>query len=189
MLDSALDGGFQNPSTDSAYAFRAALGAMARPGSIETLDLAHGPAPLSPAAAGLLLTLCDGETPLWLAPDFDIPEMRAWIAFHTGAPLCNPNEAQFAIGTWDHLMPLDTFAIGTPEYPDRSTTLIVELPKLTQNGARLTGPGIQTATHLSLPSTREFQQNHLLFPCGMDFFFTAGTHLAALPRSTQVEAT
>ncbi len=188
MLDTALDGGFQNPSTDSAHAFRAALSAMARPGKIEPLNLAKGPAPLSPAAASLLLTLCDGETPLWLAPDFDTPELRAWIAFHTGAPLCDPKQAQFAIGAWEHLLPLDAFAMGTPEYPDRSTTLIVEMPSLTQSGARLTGPGIKTETHLSLPSIAVFQRNHMLFPCGLDFFFTAGTNLAALPRSTQVEA-
>ncbi len=188
MLDTALDGGFENPSTDSAIAFRAALSAMARPGTIETLDLAKGPKPLSPAAASLLLTLCDGETPVWLAPDFDTPDLRNWIAFHTGAPLCAAKDAQFAIGTWTHLLPLDAYSIGTAQYPDRSTTLIVEMPTLTPSGTRLSGPGIKTETCLSLPSITEYQHNHMFFPRGLDFFFTAGTDLAALPRSTQVEA-
>ena len=40
---------------------------------------------------------------------------------------------------------------------------------------------------LPLPDTEAFQDNHLLYPQGLDFFFTAGTRIAALPRSTKVE--
>ncbi|MEZ5722455.1 MAG: phosphonate C-P lyase system protein PhnH [Paracoccaceae bacterium] len=68
-----------------ARAFRAALTVLARPGRIETIRGGSAPLPVSPAAATLLLTLCDGETPLHLAGDHDAPEVRALIAFHRRA--------------------------------------------------------------------------------------------------------
>ena len=186
MLDETLSGGFQNPPVQSADAFRAALNVMARPGRIETLGGASAPAPVSAAAATLLQTLCDRETPLYLAPGHDTPAVREWIAFHIGAPICNPETAQFALGRWQAFGPLAAFPIGTPDYPDRSTTLIVEMDILSATGPRLSGPGIKTEARLLLPTTDAFQTNRALFPLGHDFFFTAGSHLAALPRSTHV---
>jgi alpha-D-ribose 1-methylphosphonate 5-triphosphate synthase subunit PhnH len=94
----------------------------------------------------------------------------------------------FALGTWPSLQPLARFAIGTAEYPDRSATLIVELPALATGGARLAGPGIETTAVLALPDPTAFVANHSLNPLGLDFFFTCGAKLAALPRSTRVEA-
>lgn len=188
MLDQTVTGGFRTPPVDAAHAFRAAMSVMARPGRIETLDMASAPTPVSQAAAGLLLTLCDAETPLYLAPGHDTDEVRSWVAFHIGAPIVPRGQAQFAIGTWQALGPLAAYPVGTPEYPDRSTTLIVELQSLSQSGARLAGPGIQTEARLSLPAIDPFQANRALFPQGHDFFLTAGTQLAALPRTTRVEA-
>lgn len=187
MRDEGLSGGFENPAVQSARAFRGALSALARPGRIETISGATAPAPVSPAAATLLLTLCDGETPLFLAPGHDTPELRAWVAFHIGAPVTPASEAMFALGRWPALAPLDGYRIGTPEYPDRSATLIVELEALSADGARLTGPGIETEARLTLPETAALRANRSLFPLGLDFFFTAGTSLAALPRTTIVE--
>ena len=114
--------------------------------------------------------------------------VRDWITFHTGAPLVERARASFALGPWQALLPLTDYPVGSAEYPDRSTTLIVEMPTLTQTGARLTGPGIETAAALSLPDIAAFQRNAALYPLGLDFLFTAGDHLAALPRSTRVEA-
>ena len=124
MADDVLTGGFGNAPVQSARAFRAALNALARPGRIEPLAGGVAPAPVSPAAATLLLTLCDAETPLHLAPGHDTEAVRAWIAFHIGAPLVGPDRAMFALGRWQALAPLDRFAIGTADYPDRSATLI-----------------------------------------------------------------
>ena len=187
MLTSDLSGGFADIPREAAIAFRAALEAMARPGTIHTVAGAQPPAPLSPAAGALILTLCDPETPLWLAPALDVPAVRDWITFHCGAPLVGRAHAQFAVGDWAALAPLGDFAIGTPEYPDRSATLIVQMPALAPTGARLTGPGIRDAAHLSLPEIAPFAANRALFPLGLDFFFTAGREIAALPRSTKVE--
>lgn len=188
MLDQSLSGGFANPPVDSAKAFRAALSALARPGRIEDIGGATAPAPVSPAAAALVLTLCDAETPLYLAPGHDGQDMRDWVAFHIGAPIVGPDEAQFALGTWGALGPLTAYPVGDAEYPDRSATLIVELDALEPKGARLTGPGIKDQAHLNLPEITAFQANRALFPLGLDFYFTAGGQIAGLPRSTRVEA-
>ncbi|WP_417721446.1 phosphonate C-P lyase system protein PhnH [Salipiger sp.] len=186
-MPDGLTGGFADAPVMAARAFRAALDAMARPGRLHRVEGAEAPAPVSVAAAVLLLTLCDRETPLYLAPGHDGPEVRDWVAFHTGAPLAGREEAVFALGRWEALAPFDGYRIGTPDYPDRSATLIAELDSLSEEGARLTGPGIRTEARLSLPRSVEFRRNRALFPLGRDMIFTCGDTLAALPRTTIVE--
>lgn len=186
MQATTLAGGFDNPAIGSAHAFRSVMEAMARPGTIHTITGTVPPAPLSVAAGTVLLTLCDTDTPVYLAGNTDHEDVRAWLAFHTGAPLTGPSHAVFAIGNWDALMPLSGYPVGTPDYPDRSTTLIVESADLNAQGATLRGPGIKSEATLSLPETRAFQSNRTLFPLGLDFIFTCGDRIAALPRSTEV---
>ena len=186
MSTTAMIGGFQNASHQSARAFRALMNVLARPGQIEELTGGQAPAPVSEAAATLLLTLADKDTPIYLAAGWDLPEVRDWITFHTGAPFGGPEEAAFALGDWASLQPVTRFAIGTSEYPDRSTTMIVEMPQLSAQGAALRGPGIKDVAHLSLPEEAAFKANARLFPLGLDFYFTAGAQVAALPRTTQV---
>lgn len=181
-----LSGGFADPARDAAHAFRAVLQAMARPGTIHRVA-GHDAPGLSPAAATVLLTLTDATTPLHLAGGLDCPDLRHWIAFHTGAPASPAEGAAFAIGRWDDLHPLSRFDLGQPAYPDRSATLIVETARLADDGPRLTGPGIRDSARLSLPETTAFQQNRALFPLGFDVILTCGDRIAALPRSTIVE--
>jgi alpha-D-ribose 1-methylphosphonate 5-triphosphate synthase subunit PhnH len=181
-------GGFANPPVDSAHGFRAAMNAMARPGKIQRISGATPPAGISPAAGCLLLTLCDPETGVYLAPDVDSEDLRGWLTFHTGAPVVAAEQADFALGGWAALMPLERFRIGTAEYPDRSATLIVEMPSLDAPNAQLQGPGIKDSAHLALPELDAFQRNALLYPLGVDFFFTCAGSVAALPRSTQISA-
>ena len=186
MQVQVLEGAFANAPIENAVAFRAAMNALARPGQIETISGAKPPAPLSVAAGSLILMLCDAETPVSLSGSFDTAMIRDWIIFHTGAPIVSPDEAVFAIGKWKSLLPLSQFAIGTAQYPDRSATLIVECDELSSQGETLTGPGIKATAQLSLPDTQTFQHNAKLFPLGLDFFFTSGSQVAALPRTTKV---
>lgn len=188
MRAEALSGGFIEAPIQSARAFREILEAMARPGTIHRVAGARPPMPLSPAAGTVLLTLCDSTTPLFLAGDFDCPDVRDWVAFHIGAPLVSPQKAAFALGQWDDLHPVSRFSLGLPDYPDRSATLIVEQDRLTNHGPTLTGPGIEAAAWLNLPETASFRANRALFPLGFDTIFTSGDSIAALPRSTRVEA-
>ncbi|TCP42429.1 phosphonate C-P lyase system protein PhnH [Rhodovulum marinum] len=188
MQVQALTGGFDDAPRAAAIAFRAMLEAMARPGRIFDIAGAAPPAPLSVAAGTALLVLADGTTPVHLAGGHDTADLRDWITFHTGAPLCGRAEASFAVGGWQALLPLDDWRIGQPDYPDRSATLIVEMAALVPAGARLTGPGIETEHRLGLPEVAGFRANAALFPLGLDFLFTAGARIAALPRTTKVEA-
>lgn len=186
MITDSLAGGFAAPPTDAAFAFRALLDALARPGTIQTLRGATPPAPLSVAAGTLALTLLDGSTPVHLAGAHDTPALRDWLTFHTSAPLVAAEEAAFAFGTWEALLPLDRFAIGTADYPDRAATLVIDGPDLSASGAWLEGPGIKAHARLSLPATAPFIANRALFPLGFDCFLTAGDRIAGLPRSTIV---
>ena len=87
MDHASLAGGFSDPPHQSADAFRAVMQAMARPGRIYDLGGAVPPAPLSIAAGTVIMTLCDSETGMHLVGGYDVPEVRDWITFHTGAPL------------------------------------------------------------------------------------------------------
>lgn len=184
MQAAALTGGFTDPAPEAARAFRAVLNAMARPGVVERVAGALPPAPLSVAAGVLLLTLTDRTTPIFLSLSHDLPLIRDWIAFHTGAPPAPAQEAVFALGDWEGLQPLSRFAIGTPDYPDRSATLIVEVAALAPATHRLTGPGIRGASVQRLPGVRPEAR----FPLGLDLILTCGDSLAGLPRTTSAEA-
>lgn len=179
--------GFADPARDAARAFRQVLDAMAHPGRIVTLKGASAPALCSDAAAMALLVLADSTTPLHLAGAYDCGAMRDWVAFHLGAPLCDPQDAVFALGDWDALAPLSRYPEGTPDYPDRSATLIIERPELRAEGVRLTGPGIETEAWLNLPDPVLLQANAARFPLGCDLLLTCGSSIAALPRSTRLE--
>lgn len=181
-----LTGGLADAARDGAHSFRAVLNAMARPGTVVELTAGHGPAPISPAAATVLLTLCDRTTPLHLAGAHDNQGLREWIAFHCAAPIVGAEAAVFVLGHWNALLPVDRFAIGTPEYPDRSATLIVDGHDFDGPAACLSGPGIRGTAALSLPDKPAFAANHALFPLGWDAILTSGTRLAALPRSTEI---
>lgn len=185
MQQQALEGGFSSPPTDAAHAFRAVMNAMAQPGKITQITGAEPPSPMSIAAGTVLLTLCDPETPIFLGAHHDTPAIRDWIAFHTGAPIVGEAKAMFAVGQWSDLSTAN-FAIGTPEYPDRSATLIVEMSELSDHGPTLRGPGIKDSANMSLPDMPIFQSNAALFPLGLDFIFTCGDRLAGLPRTTKV---
>ena len=181
-----LDGGFTDAPAQSARAFRAILTALSQPGTIVTLDGAQPPAPLSVAAGVAALVLLDSTTPVHLAGAHDCDAVRDWLTFHTGARFVGAEDAVFAIGTWATLTPVTRFAVGTPEYPDRAATLIVEMDALAATGTTLRGPGIDGQAALTLPEIAAFKTNRALFPLGFDTLLTSGAQIAGLPRSTIV---
>ncbi len=181
-----LSGGFTQAPQQAAVAFRACLEALARPGQWQQIAGAHPPPPVSPAAGAVLLTLVDPAVRLHLAASHDRPDVRSWIAFHCGAPFVGANEADFALGNWPALQPVTRFATGTPDYPDRSVTLIVDQPPGASN-ARLSGPGIKTEAQACLPGIDAFVANRACFPLGFDCLFTDAGQVMGLPRSTRVE--
>ena len=186
---------FTDPARESQAAFRAVLRAMARPGAVMACggSLAT-PAPLSHAAAAAILTLADFETPLWLAPSFRASEAGAYLAFHSGAPLAaSPDKAAFALVDAEaDPLELSRFSQGAPDYPDRSTTIVLQLRSLSE-GARLdlSGPGVRGEARLSIePLPRDFlaqwAANRAAFPQGVDLILAAGAQVAGLPRSVRI---
>jgi alpha-D-ribose 1-methylphosphonate 5-triphosphate synthase subunit PhnH len=186
--------GLADPAHDAQRLFRAVLDAFSHPGCIvELVDAPAGPGGLCVAATGCLLTLADRDTPLWLAPAFGCEAVRDYLRFHTGAPLVTERaEATFAVLSHDSAE-LTGFAIGTDSYPDRSATLVIEVPGLGRGAMRSwRGPGIDGTRRVAIDGLdasfwQAWAENHALFPCGVDVLFVAGRQLTALPRSIAVE--
>jgi alpha-D-ribose 1-methylphosphonate 5-triphosphate synthase subunit PhnH len=189
--------GLADPPLDSQRIFRSVLEALSRPGRIVDMPVEiQAPVPLHPATAAVSLTLLDFDTPLWLDEASARPEVVEWLKFHCGVPLASePGAAQFAVVAEAERMPgLDAFDAGTAEHPERSATVIVQVQALIGGtGRRLTGPGIAGEVRLDVagvPATfwAWASDNHARFPRGIDVVLSAGRVLAALPRSTRVEA-
>lgn len=192
-----LAAGFADPVHDAQRCFRKIMNAMARPGTLQALETAglKPPAPLSPVAAAIALTLFDYDTPVWLDAPFARSEaVKTFLRFHTGAPIVSePVEAAFAlIADPAHLSSLGKFHQGTLEYPDRSATVILAGQTLSNDGpVHLSGPGIETETAFSAaPVSPAFwdqvKSNNAQFPRGVDVIFAGSAELAALPRSTTI---
>lgn len=193
---SDLAPGFADPVMQAQATFRRLMAAMAAPGSVhEAGDCTTAPAPLEPATAALLLTLLDFDTPLWLDSRAATEPVRDWLRFHTGAPIAaEPSVAAFAVvADAASMPPLAAFAAGDPSYPDRSTTVVIQVADLEQHGGwRISGPGIRGRARFGahpLPDdfVAQWRANHALFPLGIDVVLTAGERLAALPRTTLIE--
>ena len=187
-----LAAGLPDGVHDAQQAFRAVLDALARPGQIRVIGPALPGVALGGAMARLLLSLCDDDTPVWWhSESAGLPH---WLRFHVGAPVADaPETASFAVFT--HLeqgLNLAGFATGTATAPEFSTTLLIELPSLT-NGPVLAwhGPGIQTVQRVGLQGLpndfwSQWQANHADFPQGVDVIFTCGEYALGLPRTTRV---
>lgn len=190
------EGGFADPVGASQTVFRALMDAMARPGSVHALPVVTAPpAPLTTSAAALIATLADADTPVWLDPALSrIPEVREWIVFHTGATVVEtPSVAAFAVvAAPQNLSALNGFSLGSQEFPDRSTTIILQVLTLSEGTLFvLEGPGIKDrATLAPAPMPQHFveqwQSNRAAFPRGVDLVLAGPDCVAALPRSTRL---
>jgi alpha-D-ribose 1-methylphosphonate 5-triphosphate synthase subunit PhnH len=189
--------GFADQVFDAQVSFRAVMDAMANPGRVEKLAIApDAPAGLAPALAAAALTLIDHDTPVFLDHAFaQDREIAASLSFHTGCRFVDdPSRAAFAlVGDPARCPDLARFGQGTLEYPDRSTTLFIQVERLDgEGGLVLTGPGVKGARNLAaapLPSAfgDQLRANRQRFPQGVDLLFCCGDRLAGLPRSTRVE--
>lgn len=185
-----LSRGFADPVLEAQAAFRAVLEAMSRPGRVLGAGSAlTPPAPLDPAAAAVLLTLADADTPLWLDAG---AEAETWLRFHCGAPLVRePGAATFALAVREPPA-LAALAQGTEEEPQRGATLVLQVAALEEGaGWRLTGPGIAREHRLRVDGApagflAAWAANRAAFPCGVDVVLCAGDRLAALPRTVQI---
>jgi len=191
-----LSTGFADGVVSAHSTFRSVMDAMARPGSVQKIVAAVGtPWPLMPGTAAIALTLFDHDTPIWLDRRMsETPEVENWLKFHSGAPVVtDPSVCGFAVVVDGATLPdLERFSSGTAEYPDRSTTLILQVESLTQGCAyELRGPGINGAVVLRAKTEPKdlFERlavNATLFPRGIDVVLVSDDEIVALPRTTRL---
>lgn len=193
-----LPAGFADKVLSAQSTFRSVMDAMARPGRVHRIAATAGtPAGMMRGSAAIALTLFDHDTPIWLDPALsETSDVSKWLKFHTSAPvIADTSIASFAlVGDPANLPPLDRFAFGSNEYPDRSTTLILQVGRLTE-GARfeLRGPGIDgTAILRAEIQPRDLFErlavNSALFPRGIDVVLVHDDAIVAIPRTTRLVA-
>lgn len=185
---------FKDPVHDAQQTFRALLDALARPGIPQATAELTVPEGLTPSCAAACLTLLDLETMMWLQPG--LPEVaRSWLLFHTGCRFVpHPQAADFAL-IWDiETVPsLFDFSWGTAEFPEASTSLLIQLPALWGgNPVTLCGPGILDVITVVAPLPVEFwqqwQEMTADYPLGVDSWCFAGDQVLGLPRTARLQS-
>ena len=191
-----LPAGFADKVLSAQSVFRSVMDAMARPGSIQrSASTAGTPAAVMRGTAAIALTLFDHDTPVWLDGRMSVTaDVAKWLKFHTSAPVVtDPSIASFAlVGDPENLPALDRFAFGSNEYPDRSTTLILQVESLADGAiVELQGPGIDgsAALRASIQPRDLFERlaiNATLFPRGIDVVLVHDDSIVAIPRTTRL---
>jgi alpha-D-ribose 1-methylphosphonate 5-triphosphate synthase subunit PhnH len=193
-----LPTGFADKVLSAQSTFRSVMDAMARPGTVQQVIASVGtPGPMMRGTAAIALTLFDHDTPIWLdARMSETSEVAKWLKFHSGAPVLeDPSVCHFAlIGNGSALPDLSRFSFGTNEYPDRSTTLILQVDSLKHGSAfELSGPGIDGTALLRamiepVDLFERLANNETLFPRGIDVVLVSGEAIVAIPRTTRLVA-
>jgi alpha-D-ribose 1-methylphosphonate 5-triphosphate synthase subunit PhnH len=193
-----LPAGFADKVISAQSTFRSVMDAMARPGSVQHIVAAAGtPAPMMRGSAAIALTLFDHDTPIWLDPLMsETSDVAKWLKFHTSAPVVQDSSiCHFAlIGDGSALPGFDRFSFGSGEYPDRSTTLILQVESLTEGVTfELRGPGIDGTAVLqaAIQPSDLFDRlaiNEALFPRGIDVVLVCDDAIVAIPRTTRLVA-
>jgi alpha-D-ribose 1-methylphosphonate 5-triphosphate synthase subunit PhnH len=184
--DTLIGAGFADLVFQSQGAFRALLAALSEPGlACDLGDAIVPPAGLEAATAVALLTLADYETPIWLPA-----ALRDGPA---GALVDDPARAAFAVIDGAVAEPkLAAFNAGDDQFPDRSTTVLVQCAGLADGETvTLEGPGIAGRRAVAPAGLRpnfwaEVEGNAALYPLGVDLLLVHGAQVLGLPRSTQI---
>lgn len=185
--------GLQDPVLDQQAVFRAVMQALAEPGlTVPAGAVAGESSPLGPVARAIALSLLDFEVQFHLSPSLASAESD--ITFHTGSRCAaRSDEAEFAFLDLRHdALDLASFAQGTPDYPDRSTTLVLRVESFAEgNPLTLAGPGIpgtRICRIAGLPTdfAAQWGANAARSPLGVDLIFTTSEAVLGLPRSTRI---
>lgn len=193
-LFEAMAGGLEDRVFGAQAVFRTVLTALAEPGRILTLGTPVAPPqPLEVGAGAVLAALADVDTPVFLAPSLaDAGPVGGWVTFQTGAPrTASPWLAAFAVLAAPDDVPLAAFGQGSHDFPDRSTTVLIQLPALTGGAlVHLEGPGIPGEREATPPLPPEWVDawsvNNRRFPLGVDVLLVAGSTVMGLPRTTRI---
>ena len=191
-----LPAGFADKVLSAQSTFRRVMDAMVRPGSVQRITAIEAPSDvMMRGTAAIALTLFDHDTPVWLdSAMWATTSVAKWLKFHTSAPVvADASIASFAlVGDPLNLPALDRFALGSNEYPDRSTTLILQVESLDDGPVvELQGPGIDGTAMLraSIQPCDLFERltfNAALFPRGIDVVLVHDDSIVAIPRTTRL---
>ena len=186
--------GFAHPVFGTQLCFRKIVKAMSEPGSLVTVPNVSGLESISSATAATLLTLTSHTTPLFIDPRIGNPLLLRTLCLHTNVPIATTLEEAYFVLLSGNPFSYDLMALscGSEVEPEKSTTVIVEVDGMHDGPClKLPGPGIKTHRIIS-PRLPGSVMNYLCnrphaFPTGLDFLFTSGKKLFAIPRSTHVE--
>lgn len=186
--------GFQDTVHDAQRSFRNILAGFSRPGQVQPVAVDLSPPPgLMVATAATGLTLLDLEVTIWL-PEALPQASRDWLLFHTGVRVtADRAAADFAlVHDMNHCPDLADFWVGTPEYPEASTTLLLQVPSLTAGeSVSLQGPGIQGEIAIAPQVPPRFwcqwSHNQGQYPLGIDVLLLCDRQLMGLPRTARLQ--
>lgn len=194
---SHMQPGFADPVHNAQRSFRCVLDAFSHPGRLFTMPVAVSPPEGLPASiCAILLALADHDTPVWLPADMRNAKAGHYLRFHCGCRLAETlADAHFVVpGSLAELPAHDALRLGEPAYPDRSATLLIEVPELAEGGPiRLRGPGIAGTREIavagwSADTSAFLHQNRVRFPLGADLLLVCGWRIMGLPRTSLVES-
>lgn len=156
--------------------FEALMWALSRPGTLHRLP--------KPGMEGIAEALVDRECRVHTD---DAGLGRVIASF--GAALVAAAEADHCFITHPTPELLAQVALGSALYPDAGATLITTATLGSGQRLRLTGPGIETHTDITLDGLADIwpQRARSRYPAGFDLFLICGGQVMGLPRSTQIE--
>jgi len=186
---------------DIQASYRKVLDAMSRPGEIGSLaeqaeraaDIVPG---CLPATAVLVLMLLDNEVTFKVVSARE-EMVNAWLHRLTYARAVEAERADYIFVLLDARLEdfsraIQMAATGTLENPHLSATVIREVHQISYEPLlRLTGPGIQDETLVSVDLTGDWvahrARKNREYPMGIDFLFVDLVHrIIGLPRTTKI---
>lgn len=177
--------------------FRLIMDAMAKPGSIKTLDseiiVYEG---FSKASALIGFALLDSNTGFYQNYEENLDQ---YLILNTSSSPKSPENADFLFLKEPNIefQAIEEAAIGEPEYPEKGAFLIIEVSKISDEAFSksleliLKGPGVKGSKSihvggLSKKVLEAIQEKNMEYPLGVDTILTdpSGT-LVCIPRSNQ----
>jgi alpha-D-ribose 1-methylphosphonate 5-triphosphate synthase subunit PhnH len=105
------------------------------------------------SAGAVISTLADADTPVWLDPSMaktGVQSRLGGVSYRCACHILSVRGGFALVAAPQSLSSLNGFALGTQDYPDRSTTLILQVETLSK-GVKLVleGPGIDGRTSIA----------------------------------------
>ncbi len=174
--------------------FQAVRTALEHPWAAVCLPKFDGvPWPVNNASATLLATWVHPETPVWTDLCWD-SDPAARLQQECGCILVTePCMARVAfIADPLRIPPLGQFYLGEDDHPERSTTLILQVPGFSAPNCRLRSAGGGGYWRQAIPDGlpthfwSDWDDQRRYLPFGIDIFFTRANTLVALLRGQQL---